>query len=128
VFDNAQEMIACCAERITPNELDSAWVGSQLTYNPVTSVVPKSGVIKIATTPAGGSCSPTNPLDTASASLAVVFATHLQVTNGYTWVTETQKSSSPLSASEASFLPLACSFAQYLGSGKGTCKSSVPGY
>ncbi len=127
VFDNNQELIACCSQQITPNELDSAWVGSQLTNNPVTSVVPKAGVIKIATTPKTGRCDATNPLDTASASLAVVFATHLQRTGGATFVTETQKSASPLSASEGSFLPTACSFAIYLGSGKGTCKSSTPG-
>ena len=61
VFDNNQEMIACCAEQITPNELDSAAVGTQLTANPLTSVVPAAGVFKIITTapvPAGG-CNPT---------------------------------------------------------------------
>jgi hypothetical protein len=50
VFDNNQEMVACCSEEVTPNELDSASVGNQLTNNPLTSVVPASGVIKVITT------------------------------------------------------------------------------
>ena len=127
VFDNNQEMIACCAERITPNELDSASVGTQLTFNPVTSVVPPAGVIKIALTPAGTTCNATASLSLANASLGVAFATHLQVTGGGTFVTETGLSPAPLSSAEAWFLPTACSFAEYLGSGKGICHSSVPG-
>jgi hypothetical protein len=124
VFDNNQELIACCDERITPNELDSASVGNQLTSNPVTSVVPAAGVIKIAITP--GPCG--TPLTAADASLAMVFATHLQVTGAKTFVTETEILPSPFSAAEAAFLPQACSFAMYLGSGKGTCSSSTPGH
>ena len=129
VFNNDQELIACCAERITPNELDSASVGNQLTNNPVTSVVPTAGVIKVVTTLAGtGTCSPTSFSGAADATQAVVFGTHLQVTGGATFVTETEKLSSPLSAGEGAFLTESCSFALYLGSGKGTCTSSVPGH
>jgi hypothetical protein len=127
VFDNNQEMIACCAERITPDELDSAAVGAQLTANPLTSVVPAAGVFKILTTvvPAGG-CNPTAvALPLADAS---VFSTHLQVTGGRTFVTETFDIGSPLSVAEFTFLQQACSFTLYLGSGKGTCSSSVPGH
>ena len=137
VFDNNQELIACCAQRITPNELDSASVGTQLTNNPVTSVVPPAGVIKIALTPPGTKCDPTAPLTPtvptvapdppAIAALGVVFATHLQVTGGATFVTETGLSPAYLGSNEAQFLPTACSFAKYLGSGKGICTSSVPG-
>ena len=123
VFDANQELIACCDQLITPNGLDSASVGNQLTNNPVTSVVPPAGVIKIATTPAP--CG--TPLTAADASLAVVFATHLQVTGGATFVTETQILSSPLSVVEAEFLPQACSFARYVGSGRAFCTSSTPG-
>ena len=127
VFDNNQEMIACCAERITPNELDSASVGNQLTNNPVTSVVPWAGVIKIVLTPAGTTCNATAALSGADADWGVAFATHLQVTGDATFVTETELLPSNLSSYEAGFLPQACSFAKYLGSGKGTCTSSTPG-
>jgi len=123
VFDNNQELIACCDQVITPNELDSASVASQLTSDPVTTLIPTAGVIKIATTPAP--CG--TPLSASDASLAVVFATHLQVTGGATYVTETQIQSSPLSTGEALFLPQACSFARYLGSGRAFCHTSAPG-
>ena len=136
VFNNDQELTACCAERITANELDSASVANQLTNNPVTSVVPPAGVIKVVTTLAGtGTCSPTSFSGAADATQAVVFGTHLQVTGGATFVTETEKLSSPLATTdpsgasgEAGFLQQACAFAIYLGSGKGTCSSSVPGH
>jgi hypothetical protein len=128
VFDNTQEMITCCACRITPDEYASAFVGAQLVNANITltPVVPAFGVIKIATTPAG-SCSPTAPLTGASTDLAQVFGTHLQVTGGATFVTEAEKRSSPLSAAEASFLPQACSFVRYLGSGFGVCSCGTPG-
>jgi hypothetical protein len=129
VFDNNQEMIACCGCILTPNELATASVGTQLTNNPVTSVVPTAGVIKILTTPTTTSCDPRTQPGTPSTDYAQVFGTHLQVTGTppATFVTETQKLSSPLSAIEYGFLQTACSFAQYLGSGKGTCSCSVPG-
>ena len=129
VFNNDQEMIACCTERITPNELDSASVGTQLTANPLTSVVPTAGVIKIVLVPPpAGGCNPAVSTTVADSSLGVVFGTHLQAEPSGTFVTETEKLSSPLSAAEEGFLQTACSFTLYLGSGKGTCTSSVPGH
>jgi hypothetical protein len=122
VFDNSQEMAACCSCRITPDEYRSARVGLDLTYNPLTPVIPRYGVIKIVPTPYTGSCNPTASLAGASADLAAVWATHLQVTGERTFVTETQKLPATLGATEASFLPMACSFVQYLGSGFGTCR------
>jgi hypothetical protein len=59
----------------------------------------------------------------ANAELARPWGTHLQVTGGAVLVTETEKRPVPLSAAEASFLPTACSFVQYLGTGFGICKS-----
>jgi hypothetical protein len=129
VFDNNQEMISCCSCRITPNGLASASVGLQLTNNPVTSVVPAAGVIKIVATPLKRTCDPTARIDpsTADDDLAVVFGTHVQTTAGTTSVTETNIGVAPLGSYELDFLPTACTFAQYLGSGKGTCGCSVPG-
>ena len=124
VFDNNQEMIACCSGHLTPNGEGAASVGSQVTNNPLTSVVPPSGVIKITLTPRPpGHCNPTVSTTAPDATLGVVFATHLQVTGGRTFVTETQVLPSPLSAAEEQFLQTACSFTLYLGSGKGTCLS-----
>jgi len=126
VFDPDQEMIACCAERLTPNELDSAFVGKDLTFNTLTTYIPPTGVVKIALTPPPtGGCNPTAPLAGADATLGAVWGTHLNTTGGYTFLTETEKGHQTLGAGEAAFLPQACSFALYLGSGRGTCRSYV---
>lgn len=127
VFDNAQEMLACCSCRLTPNELASASVGFNLTSNPITTVVPTAGVIKIVAQTAAGTCSETSPITGADATTVAVFGTHLQSTAGATFVTESEKLASPLGAAEAGFLSTACSFAHYLGSGRGTCSCSAPG-
>ena len=126
VFTADQEMIACCAERLTPNELDSAYVGKQLTFNPLTSVVPASGVVKVVLVPPPpGGCNPAVSTSTPDAGMGVVFGTHLQWEPGGLFVTETEKIASPLSAAEEGFLQTACSFTLFLGSGKGTCTSTV---
>ena len=124
VFDNYQEMAACCSCRITPNEYRAARVGADLTSNPLTPIIPRFGVVKVVTTPYAGSCNPTAALTGANADLARVWGTHLQVTGWAAFVTETEKLPSTLGAAEASFLPSACSFVQYLGSGFGICKCS----
>ena len=122
VFDNVQEMAACCSCRITPDEYRAAKVGADLTSNPLTPVIPFNGVVKIVTTPYTGSCNAAASLAGANADLARVWGTHLQVTGGAAYVTETEKLPSTLSAAEASFLPTACSFVQYLGTGFGQCR------
>ena len=127
VFDNFQEMAACCSCRITPDEYRAARVGADLTANPLTPVIPRFGMIKIVTTPFAGSCNPTAALTGANADLARIWGTHLQVTGGATFVTETEKLPATLSAAEASFLPTACSFVQYLGTGFGICRCGRAG-
>lgn len=131
VFDNNQEMIACCACRLTPNELATASVGNQLTNNPLTSVVPPAGVVKIVNgTPPAGGCDPAAfTVGTTPAPSIVGYATHLQVTGGATYVTETKIPNVGLInlQGELDFLAQACGFVRYLGSGKGTCSCSVPG-
>jgi hypothetical protein len=93
-----------------------------LTFNPLTPIIPRYGVIKIVPTPYTGRCDATAALTGANAELARVWATHLQVTGGATFVTETEKLPATLSAAEASFLPTACGFVQYLGTGFGVCR------
>jgi hypothetical protein len=133
VFDNNQEMIACCACRLTPNELATASVGTQLTNNPLTSVVPVAGVVKIVNgSPPPGGCNPSAfTVNTFPADSIVGYATHLQVTGAATYVTETRIPEVGLpalnSGGELGFLATSCSFVRYLGSGKGTCSCTVPG-
>ena len=121
VFDNDQEMTACCSCRITPNGLLTLSVHSQLAVNPLTSVVSVNGDIKIVSTAATSSaCSPVT-FNGGLLDSTVGFATHLQVTAGATFVTETRIPAAALGSAEQAYLPQACLFVRYLGSGKGTC-------
>src|SRR5205085_11292570 len=150
-FDNNQEMIECCACVLTPNELASASVQTQLTggagHIPLTGITPSAGVIKVVLTspnrnaPTASTCDPTNNgpgLATANTNLGSAYATHTQNVSttaagpsnplGPFAVTETTVEGQPLSEFEAQFLPQACGFVRYLGSGRaGTCACTAPG-
>jgi len=132
VHNADQEMVACCAADLTPNELASAYVGKQLTSNSLNSgAIPTSGVVKILLTPnpGGKTCDPTFGFSAdppaSPTNLGQIFATHLQVTNGKTYVTETEKLASPLSEAEAIYLEETCFFMQLVGSGTGVCSIST---
>jgi len=126
VFDAVQEMVECCACPITANALLALSVNNSLTANPLTSVAPASGVIALVSTLADGSCDPTK-VGTFSPDLKA-WATHLQQpTSGSFVTTEAPFLPAQLVAAadgaggEDAFLPQACTFAQYLGTGKGVC-------
>jgi hypothetical protein len=124
VFDANQEMVECCGCRITPNGVRTISVANNLTNNPVTSVVPVNGDIKIIAAQAPtGTCNPTIGGAIRSFSL-LGYGTHLQPSGGTapgTFITETQIPATELAASEVSFLLQACQYARYLGSTKGVC-------
>ena len=104
VFDNSQEMIACCACRLTPNELVTSSVPNQLTNNPLIPIVPTAGVIKILPTAAGAAvCNPTAPSASSDASQVRGFSTHLEISGPATFLTETNITSVPLGQEEAVF-------------------------
>ncbi len=129
VFDANQEMVSCCSCRVTPNELVTASVANQLTGNPLTSVSPIAGVIKIVPTVAGsGVCSPTAPSGASDATLLSGSSTHVEVSGPLSYITETHIPVAPLGPDEASFLFNACFYVKYLGSGAGrgscTCTGS----
>ncbi len=121
VFDANQEMVECCSCRITPNGLIRTTVGA-LTSNPVTGVIPVNGDIKILSTAANGAatCTPLT-LNAGLIDSTVGFATHVQL--GFP--TEHQIPPAALSSGEQGFLPQACQFARYLGSGKGICSCAA---
>src|SRR6185369_7628066 len=81
VFDANQEMVACCSCRITPNGLLTLSVANGLTNNPVTSVVPVNGAIKIIPTLAAGVCSPLTYNGGVAPSL-VGWASHIETSGG----------------------------------------------
>jgi hypothetical protein len=129
VFDANQELVACCSCRITPNGLISLSIANGLTNNPVTSVVPVNGDVKIVSTAANGAAACT-PLTQNGGILnsTVGFGTHLQISGGTaagTFITETPLATVPIEAitagPEGPFLLQACQFARYLGSSKGIC-------
>ncbi len=132
VFDANQEMVACCSCRVTPNGLLSISVGNSLTNNPVTSVVPVAGAVKIISTLAQGTrtCTPLTYNGGIRPSL-VGWASHIETSGGTaagTFISVSDllgwaevPAATGDNASEVDFLPQACQFARYLGSGKGTC-------
>jgi len=125
VFDAVQELVECCACPITANALLALSVNNSLTANPLTSVAPASGVIKLVSTlPNGTSCDPTKAGQLSPDLRA--WATHLQQpTSGNYVTTEARFLPAPLATGDTSveegFLPQACLFAQYLGTSKAVC-------
>ena len=122
VFDRNEELAECCSCKISADGLLTLSVNVNLTANPLTGVAPNAGVIKmVSTTPVNGVCDAEAPFTTLADTL-LGWGTHLQMPVTGTYVTtEGQFQFSPLSAAEATFLPTACNFAAYLGSGKGVC-------
>jgi hypothetical protein len=134
VFSADQQMAECCACPITADGLLTLSLNSNLTGNPLTSVSPSSGMIKLVSTiPVGGACDPTASsimpavVQTATEAGSVApdlraWESHLvQTTPGTLFTTESEFAKAPLSEDEAAFLPYTCRFVQYLGSGKGVC-------
>jgi len=121
VFDNNQEMLACCSCPITANGLLTLDIGDQLVENTLTSVEPLTGVIKIVAD-ARTSCDATSIVSPINGALRS-FGVHLQALapDGASMPTETESQTAPLTNTEQAFLGQACSFVLYLGSGKGTC-------
>ncbi|HXZ78827.1 MAG TPA: hypothetical protein VEG30_02785 [Terriglobales bacterium] len=122
VFDAGQEMIECCSCPITANGLLTLSVNWELTGNPLTGFPPPSdGVIKLVSDN-GSNCDPTSPVPTVDLR---AWTTHLQAPDGSRLVaTESEFQFAALQQDELQFLGLACSFVQYLGSGRGTCSCS----
>jgi hypothetical protein len=91
--------------------------------------VPLGGDIKIVSTLAAGTCTPLT-YNGGIIDSTVGFGTHLQTSGGTaagTFITETLIPAIPLTVlagPEGTFLPQACQFARYLGSGKGVCTCS----
>jgi hypothetical protein len=120
VFDNTQEMIECCSCPITANGILQLSLLNDLTQNPLTGFpAPNSGVIKIVADDARN-CNETAPLPTPQ---LLAWQTHTQQPTSGTFVTtEDEFQHAFLTDDEWLFLGQACSFVQYLGSGKGVCQ------
>lgn len=127
VFAADQQLSECCGCVETHNGLRKLSVRTNLTSNPLTGVVPTSGVIKVISAAVNNSpCDPTSNV-TPKANLRV-WATHIQggttlgSFGGLVWpVTETESSDSTLGATELANLQAQCAFVNILGSGAGIC-------
>jgi hypothetical protein len=119
VFDANQEMVECCSCPITANGLLELSLLNDLSASPLTGFpAPNSGALKIVSD-VYTNCDPTAPQPTIE---LLAWATHVQQpVLGAFVTTEEEYKFAPLNADEFAFLGQACSFVQYLGSGKGVC-------
>jgi hypothetical protein len=129
-----QQLAECCGCALTPDALLTLSVNENLTSNPLTSVMPTNGDIKIISSTGAPTCNPSKPVPTAGIR---AWATHIQnVTTGNlidtltTFETETAFSDSTLSAGELKMLQNKCQAIQNNGSGYGvcTCGASEPSW
>ncbi|HET9698129.1 MAG TPA: hypothetical protein VFP40_14745 [Terriglobales bacterium] len=120
VFDSTQEMLECCSCPITANGILELSLLNDLMQNPLTGFpAPDSGVIKIVSD-TGANC---NELAPVPQPTLLGFASHVQQPIAGTFVTtEDEFQTAYLTPEELGFLGQACSFVQYLGSGKGVCQ------
>ena len=114
VFDDKQELTECCACVITPDGLLSESVQKNLTANPITSHVPKAGVIKVVSS---ASYDPTVLKPTTGLR---GWATHMQKNSAY-WGTETRLADSNLSAGEQALLQNLCYYDSLLSGTPCSC-------
>jgi hypothetical protein len=121
VFAADQQMSECCGCVETHNGLRTLSVNYNLNSNPLTGVIPASGVIKIVSARVNNSpCDPTSNV-TPTANLRA-WATHIQNRVGTAYpITETEFSDSTLGATELANLQAECAFIGILGSGHGIC-------
>ena len=121
VFDADQQLSECCGCVETHNGLRTLSVKTNLTSNPLTGVVSKTGVIKVVSAAVNNSpCDPT--ANVAPKANLRVWATHIQNPVGSAYpVTETESSDSTLGATELANLQAQCAFVGILGSGQGIC-------
>lgn len=121
VFDADQQLTECCGCLETHNGLRTLSVRSNLTSNPLTGVVSRTGMIKIVSAAVNNSpCDPTSNVKPTMNLRAWV--THIQNAVGSSYpITETESSDSTLGATELANLQAQCAFVGILGSGQGLC-------
>jgi hypothetical protein len=118
VFDPEQELTECCSCLLTPDGLRTLSVNTDVTGNPLTGVILRTGLVKLVSTiPVAGAC----PLPTkVNAEPAIRgWLTHIQ--NGNFSETETASPDATLSAGEVTRLAAECTAIKLDGSGRGIC-------
>jgi len=117
VFDPYQELSECCACEVTPDGLRTLSVNTDLTSNPLTGVVLKTGTVSIVSgiVPSNGVCSPLNNYVYPTLR---AWGTHIQ--NSTFAITETEYSDRALGSYNDNLL-FECYAIALDGSGHGVC-------
>ena len=136
-FDPTEEMIACCACLVTPDQVVSLGVNKGILSNSLVPNPPTSVVVKLLSTlppvavaafPVPGTCNPGTVNTALQAKGMLAYGTTLHVlTNGSIFGTETPFGPATLSQSELQTLATRCSFILANGSGFGICKTCQVG-
>jgi hypothetical protein len=124
IFDANQEMNECCSCMETANALLTASVQTNLTANPLTGIVQRTGVIKVtATVPVATppTCDARVLANLPTKAVLRAWASHLNPAPAGIAVTEEQLANTALSFNEAFDLAQDCTDTMELGSGKGVC-------
>jgi len=120
VFDDSQEMQACCACRVTSDGMLSESVNKQLLSSTFTGRKLTRGVIKVVSST---SYDPTNPMSAPGLRgwFTSVDATSNNPSKGPFYVTRTALADANLGAVELANLGTVCSYGLTIGSGPGLC-------
>jgi hypothetical protein len=124
VFDDAQELIACCTCPLTLNHLKTLSALNDLVSNTLTPGVPAD--ITTMLVASSGTCNASNPGPLVGGLRAWSTTLHAAPSGQYV-VTEVPFSDVPWSATEHAKLTTTCGFVQANGSGYGICNSCVQG-
>jgi trimeric autotransporter adhesin len=121
VFDASEEMNSCCGCSVSPDDLRTLLVDSNLTGNPLAGAALTRGVIEIV--PADITSNPTcNPTSITPLGELATWSTHTQnVSPGSYAPTESAFYPALLGKVNLANLQTTCSFVQSLGSGGGVC-------
>ncbi len=121
VYDPTEEQTECCSCLLTPNDLRTINIETNLNSNPLTGTAPSSGSIRIVSAETtGGACPlPYTGITPVSYTLRA-WATHIQ-TSYDDVLTETASQDATLSSAELKALQNGCFAINLDGSGSGQC-------
>jgi len=121
VFDQDQQMTACCGCTISTDGLRTLSLTNDLLANPLTGIASHAGSVVVVPSGIAGN-SGCNAAAITPAGLATAWVTHTEsMLDGQLLATEDPFSVTPLSATFSAAAQAQCSFIQQLGSGHGIC-------
>jgi hypothetical protein len=119
VFDASEELSECCSCVLSPDDLRTLSVNTDLVSNPGNGVTVTGGLIKIVSTNNAGCPAPTSKGSVTPTAGIRGWVTHIQ-NSGFA-ITETASQDAGLSAKELTTLETECNAIHKVDSGKGIC-------